>query len=187
MPQQTISLRNQVLCAFFTALIAVGAFLRVPIPMVPFTLQFLFTTLAGILLGPNLGALSVVCYLLLGLVGFPIFAAGGGLAYVFQPSFGYLIGFCLGTYITGKIAAGSPDPSTKRLLAAGLFGLLAVYTLGMVYFWAISRFYLGDAITVPTLLLYCFLLPVPGDLLLCVTAAVLGRRLLPIIKQTRRE
>ena len=49
-------LRNQILCAIFTALIAIGAFIRIPVPVVPFTLQFLFTTLAGVLLGSRLGA-----------------------------------------------------------------------------------------------------------------------------------
>lgn len=84
--------------ALFTALIAAGAFLRIPIPYVPFTLQFLFTTLAGVLLGGKLGAVSVACYVVLGLLGVPIFAEGGGLSYVFQPTFGYLIGFCAGAF-----------------------------------------------------------------------------------------
>ena len=44
-----------VYCSLFTALIAVGAFIRVPIPVLPFTLQYLFTMLAGLLLGPRLG------------------------------------------------------------------------------------------------------------------------------------
>ena len=66
------SLRNQILCAIFTALIAIGAFIRIPVPVVPFTLQFLFTTLAGVLLGARLGALSVVIYIVLGLMGVPV-------------------------------------------------------------------------------------------------------------------
>lgn len=187
MNQHTITIKNQVLCALFTALIVVGAFLRIPVPVVPFTLQFLFTTLAGMLLGGGLGALSVACYILLGLAGFPVFAAGGGVAYVFQPSFGYLIGFCLGAYVTGKITENAPHPSVKRLFAASFSGLFVVYALGMAYCWFISRFYLGDAMTVRTLLLYCFLLPVPGDLLLCTVAAGLGKRLLPIVQQTKRK
>lgn len=187
MSQQTFTIKNQVLCALFTALIVVGAFLRIPIPVIPFTLQFLFTTLAGILLGPGLGAVSVLCYILLGLAGFPVFAAGGGIAYVLQPSFGYLIGFCLGAYVTGMIANRVPKPSLKRLLSANFSGLLIVYALGMAYCWIISRFYLGDDITVRTLLLYCFLLPIPGDLFICVVAAILGKRLLPILRQNQRS
>ena len=58
-----------VYCSLFTALIAVGAFIRVPIPVLPFTLQYLFTMLAGLLLGPRLGTISTVAYMLLGLAG----------------------------------------------------------------------------------------------------------------------
>mgnify|MGYP003290565325 CR=1 FL=1 len=101
---KTNKTKNLAYCALFTALIAVGAFIRVPVPVVPFTLQYLFTMLAGLLLGPRLGTIAVGTYVLLGLVGLPIFTQGGGFWYVFQPSFGYLIGFCVGTFVTGWLA-----------------------------------------------------------------------------------
>ena len=72
-------IKNLILCALFVCLISIGAFIKIPIPVVPFTLQFLFTSLAGILLGGNLGAFSVLIYTLMGLLGFPIFAGGGGI------------------------------------------------------------------------------------------------------------
>ncbi|MBS3969060.1 MAG: biotin transporter BioY, partial [Clostridia bacterium] len=75
------------LVAMFASLTAVGAFIKIPIPYLPITLQVFFVFLAGILLGPRLGALSQIVYLTLGLVGLPIFAEGGGLGYVFHPSF----------------------------------------------------------------------------------------------------
>ena len=51
--------KGVIYCGLFTALIAVGAFIKIPIPVVPFTLQYLFTMLAGLLLGPVNGALAV--------------------------------------------------------------------------------------------------------------------------------
>ena len=84
-------LTSAMYCSLFTALIAVGAFINIPIPVVPFTLQFLFTTLAGLLLGSKMGAVSVIAYMVLGLVGLPIFSEGGGIWYVFKPSFGYIM------------------------------------------------------------------------------------------------
>ena len=101
---KTNKTKNLAYCALFTALIAVGAFIRIPVPVVPFTLQYLFTMLAGLLLGPRLGTIAVGTYVLLGLAGLPIFTQGGGFWYVFQPSFGYLIGFCVGTFVTGWLA-----------------------------------------------------------------------------------
>ena len=71
--------KSLIYCGLFTALIAVGAFIKIPVPVVPFTLQYLFTMMAGLLLGSKLGALSVTFYMLLGLAGLPIFSEGGGI------------------------------------------------------------------------------------------------------------
>ncbi len=174
--------RNLILCALFVALIAVGAFIRIPVPVVPFTLQFLFTMLAGLLLGPRLGAASVGIYIVLGLVGLPVFAEGGGFSYIFKPSFGYIIGFAVAAYVTGAIANRVARPGYKRLLAANFLGLFIVYAFGMVYYYLISDLYLGTPIGLWPLFLYCFILAVPGDILLCVLGAILGKRLIPIIK-----
>lgn len=180
---KTIPVQHVILCALFAALIAVGAFIRVPVPVVPFTLQFFFTTLAGMLLGPRLGAASVLVYIILGLAGLPIFAQGGGPGYVLIPSFGYLIGFAAGAFLTGTLTGNEQNPSFKRLLAAGLCGLAAVYAVGMAYYYLICNFALGTPIAFWPLFLYCFLLAVPGDLALCILCAILGKRVLPVLRR----
>lgn len=118
-------------------------------------------------------------------MGLPIFAQGGGIGYVFQPSFGYIIGFAVGAFVTGKIANKSSKPGYKRLLAANFIGLGFVYLFGMVYYYLISNFYLGTPIGLWPLFLYCFILAVPGDILLCIVGAILGNRLIPLIKAKR--
>ena len=115
--------RTMVLCAMFVVLIAAGAWIKIPVPVVPFTLQYLFTMLAGILLGGRRGALAVCVYLALGLAGLPIFAQGGGLSYLLQPSFGYLIGFAAGAFVTGTMAR-----SIATILLLGYFFLIAFIT-----------------------------------------------------------
>ncbi|MCI8660087.1 MAG: biotin transporter BioY [Lachnospiraceae bacterium] len=174
--------RDMVLCAMFVTLIAAGAFIKVPIPVVPFTLQYLFTMLAGLLLGGKLGCLSVCVYILLGLAGLPVFTQGGGIGYIFQPSFGYIIGFAVGAYVTGVIANGKGNPGYPRLMAANFIGLGIVYFFGMVYYYLISDFYLGTPIGLWPLFLYCFILAVPGDIVLCIVGAVLGKRMIPALK-----
>lgn len=180
----TKGLKTKELCliSLFIALIAVGAFIKVPVPVVPFTLQFLFTTLAGLLLGGKNGAIAVGGYIIIGLIGLPVFASGGGIEYIFNPTFGYLLGFCLGSYVTGKIAY-SGNSSFKRILLANFVGLFFVYLLGMVYYYFMCNFYLSSPIGVWTLVLYCFILAVPGDIVLCFVSAILAKRLIKIIRE----
>ena len=180
---QSEKTRDMMMCAMFVALIAVGAFIHIPLPNVPFTLQFLFTTLAGLLLGRKQGCMAVCVYVALGLIGVPVFSEGGGLSYIFKPSFGYLIGFAAGTYVTGLIAGDTYNQGVKRLLAANFTGLIIVYACGMVYCYIINNLYLGTPLGVWPLFVYCFLLVVPGDILLCFVAAMLAKRLIPLIKQ----
>ena len=73
--------KSIIYCGLFTALIAVGAFIKIPIPVVPFTLQYLFTMLAGLLLGSRRGSLSVIAYVILGLAGLLVVYACGMIYY----------------------------------------------------------------------------------------------------------
>lgn len=178
-----LSVREIALSSMFIALIAIGAFIVIPIPNMQFTLQFLFTMLAGLLLGPKLGFISVAVYLLIGLSGIPIFSEGGGPGYIFMPSFGYLIGFAVGTYFGAKIAHIDSNPSFKRLLAANFVNLAIVYTFGMVHYYFIKNFYMANPFSVWQVFLYCFILAVPGDTVLCFIGAGLGKRLIPILRK----
>lgn len=167
----------------FAVLITVGAYIKIPVPVVPFTLQLLFTTLAGLLLGSRLGAVSVILYIAMGLAGLPVFASGGGLGYVLEPSFGYLVGFAAASWVTGRIAEKRQTASMKRLLLANYTGLAIVYLFGMAYYYAICNYVIHTPIGFWPLFLYCFLLAVPGDLVLCFVAALIARKLMPMIKR----
>jgi len=178
-----LSPKSLILCALFSALIAVGAFIKIPIPFVPFTLQFLFTTLAGLLLGSKLGAISVGVYIVIGLLGIPVFTHGGGIGYVLQPTFGYIIGFCIGTYTTGRIAESVAFPSFGRLLVASFAGLGVVYLFGMVYYYFLANYYMNSPISVWALILYCFILAVPGDIAICFASANISKKIRPLLKR----
>ena len=65
--------KDMILIALFAALTAIGAFIKIPTPLVPFTLQYLFCAYSGILLGAKHGLYSQLLYLGVGLMGFPVF------------------------------------------------------------------------------------------------------------------
>lgn len=169
--------------SLFAALIAVGAFIKVPMPLIPFTLQTFFVMMAGTLLGAKYGAGSVLVYVLIGLCGVPVFTGGGGFTYIFQPTFGYLIGFIFSAFSIGYIVNKDPHPSWKRLLAGDLVGLIIWYVFGIIYYWMIAKYYLGNPVAMGSLLVPFILLPLPGDLIKMTLAILLGRRLLPVIRR----
>lgn len=172
-----IAVKDLTVCAMFTVLIAVGAFIKIPVPVCPFTLQFFFTIMAGILLGGKRGAMSVALYTALGLMGLPIFAEGGGIWYVLKPTFGYMIGFILGSYLTGILCQRKNWDDTIHVFIASFAGLLVVYAAGMIYYYLIGNYVINAPIAVGPLFLYCFVLAVPGDIALCILSAMTAKRI----------
>ena len=155
--------RTLILTALFAALTAVGAFLKIPFPLAAITLQFFFTAMAGTLLGKKYGALSQAVYVLLGLVGVPIFALGGGFSYIFQPTFGFLLGLIPAAWVIGSIAK---RPLTfRRSVIAMLAGLAVLYAIGVPYMALIANGYLGKGLTFWQVLKNGMLIYLPGDLL----------------------
>lgn len=179
-----MKIKDITLIAMFAALSAVGAFIKIPMPFCPITLQIFFTTLAGVLLGGRNGALSVGIYVLIGLMGIPVFTGGGGISYILHPTFGFLIGFIIGAYLTGKICH-SGEPTMKRLLIGSFAGLIPIFSIGTLYDIAVTFLYLKSDVAVFTVAFQC-LLPFTWDIFLCVFTAFLGKRLIPILKKEGR-
>ncbi|MGI5888006.1 MAG: biotin transporter BioY [Oscillospiraceae bacterium] len=134
-------IRNLVLIAMFAALTAVGAFIRVPTPWSSFTLQVLFVLLAGILLGPGPAAAAEAVYMVIGLLGVPIFTTGGGFASVLSPTFGFIIGFIPAAAVTGLICGHSK--TLWKLIVGCVAGLAVIYAIGLPYMAMILNGYLG--------------------------------------------
>lgn len=147
-----LSIREMTLVSLFTAMaIAAAILLRFGgAAVVPYSLLPFVAVLAGALLGPRLAALSMIVYLLLGLVGVPVFAKPpyGGLTYVFQPTFGFTIGFIGGAYMVGKILAVWKEPSRFKYFIASVAGLAVIYAVGLPYLYVVLNFYLGKAVSI---------------------------------------
>lgn len=166
-----MSARKLVYTALFAVLTAVGAFLRIPLGVSSITLQFLFTAMAGVLLGPACGALSQGVYVALGLIGLPIFTAGGGFGYVLQPTFGFLLGLIPAAAIIGAISRRSSSP--LRLALACLAGLAALYAVGIPYMALILNGYMGKGMSVSGLLWAGMIPFLPGDAIKIAVTALL--------------
>lgn len=181
--KKVLNTKNMALCGMFTALIAIGAFIKIPFPTgVPFSLQFMFTMLAGFLLGNKLGSLSVLIYLFIGLAGIPIFTSGGGIGYVLKPTFGYMIGFVLSTFTIGTISRSETNPSYLRLVIANFAGTTMVYVCGTVYFYFIMKYVSGTVIGFKALITSCVLMTIWSDIFFCFFTAFIAKKLIPKLR-----
>lgn len=156
-----------VLVSLFTALTAAGAFIRIPLPPVPITLQTLFAMLAATVLPPAMATLSIVVYLLLGIIGLPIFTAGSGLGALLSPTGGYLIGMVPAVFLGSLIMKLLHKGNRIQSFSAAVSATLIIYIVGL--WWLSESMDLSLTAT-----LSAGLLPfIPGDILkIIVTAAV---------------
>ena len=163
------TLKRMVYAAMFGALTAIGAFIVIPLQPVPISLQTLFCSLAGVLLGGYTGALSQIVYIMLGIIGLPVFAGGkAGLGTLFGPTGGYLIGFIAAAFVIGKIIEARQKPSLIWIVLALLIGNLVIYALGVIQLSFIAHLSLIKSLLVGVV---PFL---PGDLLKLAVAAMIG-------------
>ena len=162
-------------CSLFATLLCIGAAIRVPMPAVTVTMQVLFVILSGMILGKNKAFLSVLLYVGLGLLGVPVFASGGGIQYVLHPTFGYIIGFLVASYVVGFICESKSD--TKGFVLSGFSGLGIIHLCGIIYYYLITRFIVGQEISLEYIFYYCFLTTIPGDVFSVIVAIILSRQL----------
>src|SRR5699024_3873370 len=158
------------------ALIAVGAFISIPLRPVPITLQTFFVLLAGYLLTPTEAFFAPFAYMILGLIGVPIFAGfTGGLQSVFSPSFGFIIAFSIQAYLISRLKKDTD--STVKLIGYGLLSTVVVYLIGLSY----MMFILGKTGTLPTEVvpfLMSVTLPfLPGDIVKVILAVLVYQKL----------
>ncbi len=179
-----IKTKELTITTLFTALIIVGAFIKIDIPLplytMHFTLQWLFVLMAGFILGYKLGVLSVVVYIAIGLVGVPVFAAGGGLFYVLRPGFGFLLGFVLAVFLIGFLTEKLKANTFLKMMVPALVGLVAYYGVGAIYFYLIKNLYVGENVSFLVVIVEYCLITVAPDVILCVIAAALCVKLKPL-------
>ena len=174
--------------SLFASLTALGAFIAIPVGPVMITLQTFIVLLSGILLGPKLGALSQIIYILLGLVGLPIFSGfNGGMQSFFRPSFGFLIGFIFASFLIGKIlySKGKHNikPSFIKIFLSSLSGSIVIYIFGLPYMYFILNVIMNLNLSLIQVIKMGCLIFLPGDLIKIILASLSGLKLLPAVNK----
>ncbi len=130
------------LSALFCTLICVGSFIKIPMPnLMPITLQTFFVLLTGLVLPVKASVLATVTYVVLGLIGLPVFSGGGGLGYILMPNFGFIIGFVVAVVIMSVITQNAKKVTFFNSLCISLLGITVIYIIGILYFVIITNVY----------------------------------------------
>ncbi len=127
-----MKIKNLILSSLFTCLIIISSYITIPLPFtpIPLTLQVLFVLLSSIFLGPFFGFLSVITYIIIGALGFPVFSGGNsGIGYLFGKTGGFLFGFIISSIVTGYIYR-----LNKKLLPIAIIsGIIIIHLCGVLY------------------------------------------------------
>lgn len=126
-----------VLVAAGAALTSVAAQLVIPIWPVPITAQTFAVLLVGTALGPIRGALSMVLYAILGVVGLPVFAAGHSGNLFGYGSGGFVIGFIFAAALVGWLAQRQWDHKVIGTFVAFVAGTAVMYAIGLPWLFAV--------------------------------------------------
>src|SRR4030042_1361982 len=170
-------LRWIVLSSLMAGLMAVGAYIHIPVGPIPVVLTNLFVLLAGLLLGSRWGIASAGLYLFVGAIGMPVFYGGkGGLAHLLGPTGGYLFGFALCAWIAGFISERIRHRLGGEILAV-IIGSLIIYGLGVPWLKLFTKMSWSKALMVGMI---PFLI---GDALKAAVAIILARAVRPMLNR----
>lgn len=130
----TRAIRAVTLVLIGTALLAISAKVQIPFVPVPFTMQTAAVLAIGLTYGPALGTATVAAYLAQGAAGLPVFAAGGGAAYLTtSPTAGFLWGMLAATLLMGALVRRGWDTTFPRTLGAMIAGTIVIFSMGVTW------------------------------------------------------
>ena len=156
-----LTIKDLIHCSMFAALTAVGAFISIPVGPVPISLQSLFAMMSGAMLGSKKGFVSQLLYMIIGLIGIPVFAGGtGGLSSIMRPSFGFIFGFMAMAYIVGIMYENKFNIWGSALIAS-----VVLYIIGLSYMTIILIIVGGNSFRLLEILNMGLFVFIPGDLL----------------------
>ncbi len=173
--------------AMFSVLMMIGANISsfLVIGGVPITLQTFFAILAGIILGSRTGAVAMIFYAFIGLVGLPVFSQfSGGIDSLAMPTFGFILSYIIVAYVVGAIIR--KFPSVKGFVIAALAGTAINYIIGTNWMYAAYKLWFAAPSGFTYQMAWAWMVvPLPKDIILAVFAGVFGYRLKPIVQKYR--
>ncbi|ETI66056.1 biotin transporter BioY [Neobacillus vireti] len=170
------------LVGMFVALMAIGANITTIAPFlrvggVPITLQTFFAILAGLILGSRLGAIAMLVYMLVGMVGAPVFADFyGGLSIIIRPTFGFIVSYIFVAFIIGRVV--ERKKTVAAFIIAAVIGMAVNYLLGTNWMYFAYKIWAAAPSGFTYKMAWLWMVPpLPKDLILAIFAGMMAHRL----------
>ncbi len=175
--------KTMVLCAIFAAILCIFSVMTIPIGPVPISMGIFGVMLTAIILGPKNSVISVVVYLLLGIIGLPIFSKfQSGIPVLAGPTGGYVWSYIIVAFVIGLITRKLPQNkilALVKIFAACIIGIAICYAAGTAQYMLIANVGLTKALTL------CVLPFIPFDIIKAVVAAYLGNVIANALKKAK--
>ena len=174
--KQELSPHQLVRMAIMLTLLIVSARLVIPLPLLDYiSLQIVIIYLIFPILGLKKGLMVSIVYLIVGLLGVPIFAAGGGIYYVFKPTFGFLLAFSLFPliqYSIRKIPIKMNE--TFKIFCSNYAALIVIHFAGILYkFFILNITMDGNLYQVSAILTISTIIDFASDIFLVTLASIM--------------
>lgn len=174
MKKDTLTARDMALVAISTAVISVCSWISIPLT-VPITFQTFAVFVTAGLLGKKRGLLSVALYILLGIVGIPVFSGfSGGAGVILAATGGYIIGFLFTALIVG-FASDKRSHSTMFMSLSMILGLIICYAFGTTWFMYVYARNTGEIGLLNTLSICVLPFLIPDTLKIILALLVMKR------------
>ena len=135
-----IKIKDIVIMALMESLLIICSKIQFNIGPIPLTLQTFAVFIIPLLLGFKKSIIVFLTYIIMGIAGLPVFTKGGGWSYIFEPSFGFVIGFFLSSLVT-SLASNKHNPYLKYITST--LGLLILNICGVIHMYLIMNYYLN--------------------------------------------
>ncbi len=174
-----MKLRDIAFIAIGTALMCVLAPLSIPIGIVPISLATFALYLIGTLLGPFKATISVLLYIIIGVIGAPVFSKfQAGPSVIMGPTGGFIIGYVPAVFVQALLTTKFKDRKSAYVFGI-LLGTVIVYATGMAWFLVVTagKYTFAQAMAA---CVYPFLI---GDTVKLIISVMVGYKLRPIIER----
>ena len=132
-----------------TVLLTVSAKISVPVQPIPVTLQTLAVAIIAASVGWRMAVATVALYLVEGLAGLPVFASGGGIGYVFRPSFGFLVGYLPMAFVIGWASDRGWSRNPFMLFGAMVVGDAIAFLFGFAWLMVVINMLVNSGAELP--------------------------------------